>query len=410
MPDKQLRYRDTTTSFEESKGDIDVAIGDDRDSAIFQEQIKYRFNKYYSNEFSLSSRLLIEKLFDGEIGERTLSERDGKIKSEFTKVKNEYYDLIDGKEHLTTLFDKPKNGCLEYSFKMKGCEAYHQPPLTDEREQYEAEHGKDIEVTETQVLDAKGNVIAERPPEYVNSWAIYNNQGKGNNIIYPDRVVKYETGKLLHIKRYKAILPDGKEVWLKSRFDKSNLIVDIPDELLRDESLFVKGLRIDPTFGYTTAGSTTGSTGNARCHVTAAQTYTATTGDRIIKYSAYLSTTEASSSAQLAAYSISSGTPANRLAAAESVTVPSTAAWCHTGTLSQDLTNSTVYGVAIGGWGTGVYYYFDSVTNSISRQTSGTLSATWTHLGYSSNCDSQYATYENTGGGSTFKPKSTFIN
>jgi len=246
-----MNFDSSTTSFSKTYDDIKLIIGDNKVQP-FLDQVKMSFNKKYSNQFYVSVRFIPEAIFDEEESEKEIQTNDETIITTTNLVKNEYIDITNGKEHLITLFKKPKTNTLQFSIKTKGCKLYEQPPLTSQYTSgWSDEFNCEIVVTETQVTTTSGVVIINRPIQYVNSYAIYNDQNltgavKGSH--------NYNSGKLGHIERFCAILPDNTIVWLKSYIIKDILYVELPDSIMNNDSIFNSGLIIHPTFGYTTFG------------------------------------------------------------------------------------------------------------------------------------------------------------
>lgn len=130
-----------------------------------------------------------------------------------------------------TLHSKPDTNVFEY--KIEGAESFDfffQPPLTAE------------EIAEG----------ASRPENVVGSYAVYHSF-KANHRIGS---TNYATGKAFHIYRPKAIDANGVEVWAELSYIEGLLTVTVPPKFLDDA---VYPVRVDPTFGYTTAGAS-GST------------------------------------------------------------------------------------------------------------------------------------------------------
>jgi hypothetical protein len=423
MPDKPLTYIDGLQAFKDTKGDLDITVGGDAagDEGIFHEEIKIRVNKEWPNMFKVSSRLVTDGLFDKETSAKSILDVNGKVISSTDLITNEYFDIVDkdgiveGKEHQITLNEVPKNGELPFSFLLKGCELYEQPPLTSEFKAGWSDKFKcEIDVTETDVIDTKtGRILVHRPIEYVNSHAIYNNQGLANNIIYPDnRNANYFTGKFLHRKRDFATLPDGKIVWLNPVFDKKTgiMTVKLPDELLRDESLYKAGLKIDPTFGYTTAGASYTSLAANTAHgfVASGLLYTANTGDVLTLISLYC--WNGSTGQGVGLYSMSSGLPATRIY--YGVTNATFGAdWKTPGALTTALTNGVTYTVALNPISS--YYadiYYDDATGNISSICTSGLAEPWSHSSYNTtNKWSLFGTIA-AGAAATFKSYARWID
>jgi hypothetical protein len=143
---------------------------------------------------------------------------------------------------------------LEYS---KGLRFCYQPPMTEETWLLDR-YGDTVDtVSATEMwIKADGETpayrAAQRPENIVGSYAVYCD--KKNN--------KYKAGKFCHIERPKAIDADGVEEWceLSITVDDSighgSLVVTVPQAFLDTAKYPV---RVDPTFGYTTAGGASAS-------------------------------------------------------------------------------------------------------------------------------------------------------
>jgi hypothetical protein len=157
------------------------------------------------------------------------------------------------------------------------------------------------------------------------------------------------------------------------------------------------------TFGYTTAGAT-GPTypSSARCLVVASSTYTAVTGDTLVKYSLYGRNIDAGNKTSImTAYTVVAGAATALLATGTNITIPQagSATWYHSSAVSQSLTNGVTYGVAIGYGTNNLYQYYDTgPTNSVDREADYTFGATWVHSAWSTVFWSIYATYAASGG------------
>ena len=417
MPDKELTYDNTLTAFKQSKDDYDIEIGDVK-SAKHEEQVKIKVNKEWSNMFNISSRLVTEGLFDKQASEKEISELNGIITSNSDLIKNEYFDIkdkdgnIEGKEHEITLFEPPKKGELDFSFQFRGCDMILQPPLTKEFESgFNKEFNREIEVTETQVIDTKSKlVLVERPIEIVNSFAIYNNQGLSNNRIYPDkRNANYFTGKFAHRKRDFLTLPDGKIIWLNPVFDAKTGIMKIalPMDSLKDESLWKAGVKVDPTFGYTTEGGS--SALSSALHINGV--HNLSEAGTITQMSAYGATNGDTNNLSLSIWTISGSTATLIYEDDGSVSVGSGGKW-NSVTFNDALSSGDYY---LGMWcsDTGYYYAYDANAGYKRYFTSGSTFRTYPStfsIGSATNrIVSNYATYTAGGGGATFKPYARWL-
>jgi hypothetical protein len=129
-----------------------------------------------------------------------------------------------------TLDSKPDTNIFTY--KIDGAEEFdffYQPELTAE------------EIAEG----------ASRPDNVVGSYAVYH-KTKANHRVGS---TNYATGKAFHIYRPKATDANGIEVWAELSYTSGVLSVTVPQKFLDDA---VYPVRVDPTFGYTTIGGSSG--------------------------------------------------------------------------------------------------------------------------------------------------------
>lgn len=163
-----------------------------------------------------------------------------KIKWKGKKVEVHYYDIKKGEllhdkvlesdvyEVEVILLEKPDINIVEFDIETKGLKFYYQPELTQE----EIDEG------------------AERPENVIGSYAVYHESKQGD---YSKMGLKnYRAGKVFHIYRPKIIDSAGTEVWGKLNITGNLLTVEIPQEFLNNA---VYPVLVDPTFGYTTLGS-----------------------------------------------------------------------------------------------------------------------------------------------------------
>lgn len=175
---------------------------------------------------------ITERLLDGKL--------DRQIVTNVVNGGNGFkVDILLFKKPDTNKFCYTINGWEDYSFEW-------QPPLTMEKESGET-------CTDTQCVNKKGQITKSRPIEIVGSYAIYSKTKYG----YIKGKTNYETGKLGHIP-YPYIWEVGKEN-NKIRaenlsFNNGQLCVTAPQAFL-DNADYTNGVRIDPTFGYTSAGA-----------------------------------------------------------------------------------------------------------------------------------------------------------
>ena len=146
-----------------------------------------------------------------------------------------------GLEIEVVLDEKPESNTFEFQISgTENLDFYYQPPLT------KTKYDKSVVCSETECRDAEGEVIEARAENIVGSYAVYHKTKSG----YIDGV-NYGIGKAFQIFRPKVIDADGKEVWATMNYKKGSLTVTVPTDFLESATYPV---RVDPTFGYTSAG------------------------------------------------------------------------------------------------------------------------------------------------------------
>jgi hypothetical protein len=139
-------------------------------------------------------------------------------------------------EYEIILNELPKTNIFVMPYTVKDCTFYYQPPLTQELDPRDYDS-----ITETEAYK-DGKLAVQRPENVVGSYAVYGNKQGGI----------YQTGKLFHIYRPWVEDAKGVRVWCTLEVKDSTLIVVVPQKFLDTAAYPVI---VDPTFGYTTAGS-----------------------------------------------------------------------------------------------------------------------------------------------------------
>lgn len=266
---------------------------------------------------------------------------------------------------------KERPVCNSWTWELKhaeGIEFYYQGELTDE-----------------EIKDG-----CERPIEVVGSYAVYCNQA--NN--------KYKTGKLCHIYRPFCYDINVESIYADLKIADGKLTITIDETWLNNA---VYPVRLDPTFGYTTQGSSwrqsTKST-NPRCCIYDQYISSGIETIELISVYAYGN----SKTIQTAPYTVSEGLPSSRLDNANDIIISSSAGWYTTSGLSTLLSNEITYTLAVSFQDTGttgVYIGYDTATNgACNHNSTGALPATWTFGAYENRRLSIYATYTASGGSS----------
>lgn len=199
---------------------IALEIGDSKQSDFFPQAKIMR----WGNEVNFSIRR--------DNGARTYKERGNKIVAENATEDVVFYELDGfedgGLEIELHLKEKPKTNTFVFTIETKCLDFFYQPALTPQ----EIEDG------------------VERPENVIGSYAVYHKTGRNNKLGGKE----YKTGKAFHIYRPHITDKNGKETWGEISIDEKakTLTVTVPQDFLDDAAYPVI---VDPTFGYTTIGS-----------------------------------------------------------------------------------------------------------------------------------------------------------
>jgi len=219
---------------------VRVIIGDDK-QPDFKPQFKI---EKWDNECNVSIRLKDKDTY--------LPEEEGdKVVSKKQKHNTRFYEIDNAFEFDVVLKEKPKSNILEFTLETKEVEFFYQPEISDDealkliegikkQNTKLKEERKDEQPIPT-LLEAKRKI---RPENVVGSYAVYHSSKRDNE--------KYKTGKVGHIYRPKIYDNEGNETWGSLKIEGKILTVEIPQEFL-DKGIYP--IVVDPTFGYTTVGS-----------------------------------------------------------------------------------------------------------------------------------------------------------
>lgn len=110
-----------------------------------------------------------------------------------------------------------------------------------------------MECSPTECKDKNGNIVNSRPENVVDSYAVYNQDGKTGNFSKIGGK-NYQTGKAFHIYRPQIIDVKGNKTWGRLRVDKlkGQLSVEVDKDWLASATYPVT---VDPTFGYASIGA-----------------------------------------------------------------------------------------------------------------------------------------------------------
>lgn len=328
----------------------------------------------------------LERPFNGQPSRPLLSKRmewkDGDVTA-FIEPKDGTQNEFD----IDFMLDAPPDTSV-FTYKIEGADEFdflYQPELTPE------------EIAEG----------ASRPENVVGSYAVYH-KTKAN---HRSGSTNYATGKVLHIYRPKVIDTNNNETWAELNYNDGILSVTVPNDFLNNA---IYPLRVDPTFGYSTAGATPlsrTSSNTSRANIFVASQYTASSGDTVTQFSVSARcTVSGTGTMEMSYYNTTGGvgaSPITRQTTAQTITInQTTQQWFNSATISSSMTASTIYETAIGNWAQGtctaLQIFTDAgVTNDDQSHAAGALPASWSSGGGSNTKWSIYTTYTASGGGST---------
>lgn len=239
------------TTWMQDIGDIDFAVEiGDLKSDEFRPQVKIL---RWDNECNFSVRHI-----DDAPDVPVVTVENGQIKAVKAKTECHFHksSVNDGKieayEFEVVLKEKPQSNKVQFSITTKALRFLYQPPLS---EIWEIGQRGAAEITDTEVKDADGRIICHCPENVVGSYAVYHDSKSGDYSLMGGK--NYKVGKAFHIYRPRIIDNNGVEIWgtLNIDIEASLLIIGIPQEFLDNAAYPVI---VDPTFGYTTVGSSNG--------------------------------------------------------------------------------------------------------------------------------------------------------
>ncbi len=192
---------------------------------------------------------------------------------------------------------------------------------------------------------------------------------------------------------------EKKQAWCDLDISGNLLTITLPKDFIADAKYPV---RLDPTFGYTSAGASThyeypGDKPIGSIY----DSHTASDGDAITNFHFYGGMITASSILNMAAYSISESELSARLGSSTEITVDnSTPQWWSSSAVSISMSNGVAYGMAFESYGeasNGCFVHYDSGSGGKRHNTAESLPATWgNELSYSRTY-SIYITYSESG-------------
>lgn len=357
-------------------------IGDEKSPDDFYPQMKVKLFGQDNNEVNFSARIASA---DG----KTAPSLDGsKILWTNGDMTAEFYNTSEGYEFSVVLHNKPVSNVIDFTIRHKNLNFWYQPEVTQ------------------QEADDLGTTIEdiERPDNVVGSYAVYHS-GKAFSVA-GDSAQDYRNGKAFHIYRPWAEDAKGARVWCDLFIDPvlNIMTVTLPADFHANA---VYPVLVDPTFGYSSVPPSNASLSSeafAHNH-SSLHLNSAPSSNEIQSYHWYSRVTSGSVSLDFAAYDMGAGNTVDgstRLAAGVTITWSNTtAAWQTSATVAQALTSGNNYTLGCGDRSgtTGRQYYDTSGDNAQSRDSGGSLSATWNQTGTWGYTFGYYATYDTAGGG-----------
>jgi len=206
---------------------------DKLDAEIKTSEPKLIMNKW-DKEVSLKVSYPSEKLSTNK-PTINMNEQSKRVLQNYGDVSFDIYQIDNNSmEYLLILNQKPDTNSFDLELNYtEGLEFNYQAPLY--KEQGLTEPNATCNAT-----DCQGS---HRPENVVGSYAVYHNYKRNN---------QYKTGKLFHIYRPKIFDANNKTVWGTLDYSQNKLTVTVPQDFLDKASYPV---RVDPSFGYDTAGS-----------------------------------------------------------------------------------------------------------------------------------------------------------
>jgi hypothetical protein len=207
------------------------------------------------------------------------------------------------------------------------------------------------------VCNTDGTGTSTRPDDIVGSYSVY----YADHANYVEGQTNYATGKAYQIFRPQITDAVGSTTWATLSYSSGILTVTVPQSFLDDATYPVT---VDPTFGYTTLGSTqiaiTNGTALA-CSIVGS--YVASAGDKFTNFSVAGNSSNAGN-ITLAAFSVVGGIVTNQLAAGVLLAFTNTNQFYTTSNFSQSPVAGTGYGLAFSEEnftsGNGFFYDYDS--------------------------------------------------
>lgn len=306
---------------------------------------------------------------DGEIDKVTLT--NSIYSSEFyMKDENNF-------EWEIVLNSRPLRNWVSIPIDLENLNCAYQPPLNEDENNY-------IDCTET-TCNFKDGTSLYRPENIVGSYACYHSSKRDN---------EYMTGKAFTILRPEVIDSKGNKVWCNLNLTNDRLNISCPSSYLLNA---VYPIKIDPTFGYTTAGLTLFKTNSYALTFKANYgRYQAVSGAQVTQLNLYCN---GSIAVKGAIYNITQATniPYMQLGGvSDAMTCPASPSWVSDSHIV-NLVAGENYTIAVGDSTGYTYFWYDTGDLVLSRDAGTALDNPWVDGSTKDYLISMYANYT-TGG------------
>ncbi len=224
------------------KNSIAVKIGDETKSEFEPVLTLNKWDK--TTELRIKPKGL-EKIATKD---KDLAFEGDKIKFSTPDIEYHFYDAPtsteEGGYEYEIVLNKYTTNTFYSTIDSTGLAFYKQLPLDQE------EHREGETCTDTE-CQKDGVITSQRPENVVNSYAVYYTGSSGDYTALGG--YNYKAGKAYHIYRVKAVDADGQWIWCDQNIVGNEHQITCDDNWLKSAKYPVK---IDPTFGYTSAGDT----------------------------------------------------------------------------------------------------------------------------------------------------------
>lgn len=310
---------------------------------------------YKTGELTLSKNGWNTTLTLTGFGSPTETLYEDKVVLDYSFASVEIYKEAIGFEYMVILPDRPANPRISLPVISEGLTWYYQPALNLE---LVGEEYTGWTINETHAYDENGVLRDYRPLNVVGSYAIYGEYCDG----------LYGTGKFTHVYRPYVYDSNGVGYYADMIYEDGYLHIDLDGVWLKDKKRTYP-VYVDPTFGYTTIGGSSGSYYSGS-YAYSNGPYTLAENGTAVQINVYGSTNIATT-LKTAIYDDNAGTP-NNLQVVSTATNMNALQWYTFSIADTPIVSTSKYHIAVGDGGGGTYtYYYDSVSGYSLKYSSG---------------------------------------